>query len=92
MTSPATLPSSSHERELLDPARRQKSPCLVEGDARCCGDEPLTRRHQRLDEVTVLACEQVARGQQAEQPALGVDDDESGDGEPVSLCAGLARP
>ena len=68
-----------HERELLDPASGQQPPCLVEGDPGRSDDQAVARRHQCLDVVAVLAGEQVAGGEQAEQPAVGVDDDESGD-------------
>ena len=78
-----------HERQLLDPVRGQEAPRLLELDPGRGGDEPLARRHQLVDALAVLAREHVAGREQAEQPLLGVDDDEAGDLEPARLGAGL---
>ena len=55
-------------------SRRRASSSVDPGRA---GDEPLARRHQLVDAVAVLAGEQVARREEAEQPLLGVDDEEA---------------
>ncbi len=78
------MPSSSTSGSFSIRFAVQQPSRLVERDPGRRGDEPLARRHQRLDAVAVLPGEQVARGQEAEQPPVGVDDEEPGDPEPAA--------
>ncbi len=65
------------ERKLLDPVRGEQAPCVLELDPGPADDEPLSRGHQLVDALAVVAREHVARGQEPEQPLLGIDDDEA---------------